>query len=240
MPKVGEETSRRAMAALILSLLGVSLLAGLTALVFGIDSWHRARKSGRRTRAETHARAAVVLSVLIPLYLWMFHVAAQTRPLPPELVCGTHLSSLGKAMMLYANDYRDRLPTASKWCDLVIQETKIDPSTLQCPGVRRAPPRCLFPLELYLYSQWRHAQGLKGLGASDYAMNPLVNEHSTASPADMAVLFESRHGWNQAGGPELLTTDHHKDRGCNVLFIDGHVEFIKTQDLGKLRWKPTP
>jgi prepilin-type processing-associated H-X9-DG protein len=52
----------------------------------------------------------------------------------------------------------------------------------------------------------------------------------------MVLLFESDAGWNSAGGPELLTTEHHSGEGCNVLFADGHVSFIRTEELSDLKW----
>lgn len=43
--------------------------------------------------------------------------------------------------------------------------------------------------------------------------------------------------WNQVGGPKILTNENHGD-GCHVFFNDGHVEFVETEDLGQLKWKP--
>jgi prepilin-type processing-associated H-X9-DG protein len=54
----------------------------------------------------------------------------------------------------------------------------------------------------------------------------------------MVLLFETNPGWNQVGGPESLTTENHQNDGCNVLFVDGHVEFVKKQDVNRLHWKP--
>ena len=69
-----------------------------------------------------------------------------------------------------------------------------------------------------------------------------MNEHATSisAPHDLVLCFEVESGWNQVGGPQMLTTDRHEGRGCNVLFLDTRVEFIKTEDLGRLKWKPTP
>jgi prepilin-type processing-associated H-X9-DG protein len=50
------------------------------------------------------------------------------------------------------------------------------------------------------------------------------------------LLFETNNGWNQSGGLELLTTENHRGEGCNVVFCDGHVEFIQAEDIDKLRW----
>ncbi|HIJ71213.1 MAG TPA: hypothetical protein HPP87_07600 [Planctomycetes bacterium] len=60
-------------------------------------------------------------------------------------------------------------------------------------------------------------------------------------PQDVVLLFETAPGWNEVGGPELLTTKNHKGRGCCILFA-GNPEgvFIKTADLDTLRWEPYP
>ncbi len=70
---------------------------------------------------------------------------------------------------------------------------------------------------------------------SHYAMNPAC---VPSSPSDMVLLFESKPGWNQWGGPELFTFDHHDPKGGYVLLNNGEVEFIRTEEeLKQLRWK---
>jgi prepilin-type processing-associated H-X9-DG protein len=76
-------------------------------------------------------------------------------------------------------------------------------------------------------------------GPCNYAINKNVEELGTSSPPDMVLLFETnRPGWCQDGGPEILTTNHHNGEGCNILFVDGHVEFVRTKDLNRLKWTP--
>jgi hypothetical protein len=70
---------------------------------------------------------------------------------------------------------------------------------------------------------------------SDYALNPNCEPNS---PADTVLLFETKAGWNQHGGPELFTFDNHDPRGGCVLLNDGTVRFIRTEEeLHALRWK---
>jgi hypothetical protein len=74
-----------------------------------------------------------------------------------------------------------------------------------------------------------------GKGRSTYAMNPNCEPNS---PPDMVLLFETKAGWNQHGGPELFTFDNHDPRGGLVLLNDGTVKFIRTEEeLKQLRWK---
>ncbi len=138
-------------------------------------------------------------------------------------------------MWLYTRDHDGRFPSPSKWCDLLPDTIRINQGTFQCPGIRPRADRYKYPLELDLYSRWRFAQRFGGLDA-DYAMNPYVE--GVSANEDTVLLFETRPGWNQTGGPEILTMASHGGGGCNVLFKAGNVEFVKTEDLGKLRWKP--
>jgi hypothetical protein len=66
-------------------------------------------------------------------------------------------------------------------------------------------------------------------------MNPHCEPNS---PPDMVFLFETKAGWNQHGGPELFTFDHHEPRGGNVELKDSTVKFIRAEkELQQLRWK---
>jgi hypothetical protein len=72
-------------------------------------------------------------------------------------------------------------------------------------------------------------------GKCHYAMNRNCKPNS---PGDMVLLFETKAGWNQHGGPELFTFDNHEPRGGCVLLNDGTVKFIRTEEeLHALRWE---
>lgn len=74
-----------------------------------------------------------------------------------------------------------------------------------------------------------------GEGRCHYAMNPQCEPNS---PPETVLLFETAAGWNQHGGPELFTFDHHEPRGGCVLLNDGTSRFIRTEEeLKQLRWK---
>ncbi len=68
----------------------------------------------------THGRQTghgfAVIAVLVPIaqvlmILWV-GVNAGRKVLSPRMSCGTNLSGIGKAMLLYSNDYEDALPVA--------------------------------------------------------------------------------------------------------------------------------
>jgi prepilin-type processing-associated H-X9-DG protein len=125
-----------------------------------------------------------------------------------QILCGTNLSRLGTAIRLYSDENDGKYPISSRWCDLLLQGGHVTEKHLVCESAKH--------------------------GRCHYAMNPNCEPNS---PGGMVLLFETEGGWNQSGGPEILTTENHAGKGCNVLFNDGSVKFVEPEELGKLKWK---
>ena len=121
-----------------------------------------------------------------------------------RVACLVNLKALAVGLSLYAEEYGDKYPPTEHWCDLLATKWASKESFC-CPKGKKH--RC------------------------SYAMNPNA---APRSDPDTVLLFECQSGWNQVGGPELLTTEHHK--GCCVLFVDGTVMFIKAEEVVGLHW----
>ncbi len=107
-------------------------------------------------------------------------------------------------------------PAPDKWCSSILNAYRITEKN-----------------DEYLMKPYKCPSA--GYGKCHYAMNP--NCTSESSPY-MVLLFETKGGWNQHGGPELFTFDNHDPRGGCVLLNDGTVKFIRTtEELQQLRWK---
>jgi len=213
------KTSGMAIASLVLAILSpfTCLVTAIPAIVFGIVGLCKINKSAGQLKGQGLAIAGICIpAVSVPLIALLMGILmpalARTRQLAFRMTCATNLSGLGKAMLIYANDYDDMFPTPSEWCDLLIEYTEVTTKSFLCKGAPEGP--------------------------CNYAMNENVAKLGISAPPDMVLLFETEPGWNQVGGPEMLTTDNHQGEGCNVLFVDGHVEFVKANQLHKLRWKP--
>jgi prepilin-type processing-associated H-X9-DG protein len=220
-PAAMKETCGYAIAALVLGILSPfsCMLTGLPAIIFGIIALVKINQASGRMKGNGLAIAGICLPVvLLPTIAIMMGTLmpalARTRQLAHRMTCGTHLSGLGKAMLIYVNDYEDKFPTASNWCDLLMEEAEVPSAFFQCMGAEE--------------------------GQCHFAMNEAVTELGTNAPPDMVLLFETHSGWNQVGGSGILTTDHHQGDGCNVLFVDSHVKYIRASEIPKLRWKGDP
>ncbi|MGB2806473.1 MAG: hypothetical protein WBC22_01935, partial [Sedimentisphaerales bacterium] len=136
----------------------------------------------------------------------------RARELYNRTICAANLRAIGKAILIYDNDYDNKFPTHDSWCDLLLQcvSAYVTEELFVCPS----------------------AEG----GPSHYAINP--NAVGTAySYPDVVLVFETVEGWNQFGGPELLAPENHQGDGCNILFVDNHVEFVEKRRFGELRWE---
>ena len=124
-----------------------------------------------------------------------------------DLYCGTRISGLGRLIWIYAGDFEEKYPIADKWCDLLLENTDTIEEQFICPAAAK--------------------------GRGHYAMNPNCQPNS---PPDTVLLFETKPGWNQFGGPELLSFENHESKRCNILFNAGYVRSIKHKDVNELNW----
>lgn len=140
----------------------------------------------------------------------------QIRPFKLRNNCALNMERLYTAGPLYQREVSS-YPESTDWCDAIMRD-RINSSYVNEERMRG-------------YFKCPTA----GEGKCHYAMNPKCK---VDSPADMVLLFETKAGWNQHGGPELFTFDNHEPKGGCVLLNDGTVKFIRTkEELRQLRWK---
>jgi prepilin-type processing-associated H-X9-DG protein len=212
------KTSGLAITSFVLGMLSLfcAIFTAIPAIICGIISLVKISKSQGRLKGNGFAIAgiavpAVSMLLILPLIMAiMLPALSKTKAMAQRVVCATNLKGLGIAMYVYANNYDDTLPTADKWCDLLTSQADVNPVSFRCASA----PEVSFSYALN--------ENLAGRGMKD------------VSP-DVVMLFEADAGPNAVGGPEMLVSDRHKV-GCNIVFVDGHVEFIKESEIGNLKW----
>jgi hypothetical protein len=195
-------------------------------------------EDGQRFRYSYGAEPATALAL----------VSSSVRSFELRVRCAANLNHLwNRLRLVYDGAYRQSsdgdtvaYPATPQWCDTI---------ALSPRDYERTRPRDTSVLE-YLRIQWvkemyvgdnasrNMAFACPGVGEGrcHYAMNP---DCKVDSPGDTVLLFETKAGWNQHGGPELFTFDNHDPKGGCVLLNDGTVKFIRTEEeLRQLRWRP--
>jgi len=114
-PGLDVKTSGLAIAALVLGILSFFTcgITAIPAIILGIVSLVRIEKSGGRITGRGFAIAGIVVPVLgfLPLAI-LLPALARVRQIAFRMVCGTNLSGIGMAMLIYSNDYDDEFPRA--------------------------------------------------------------------------------------------------------------------------------
>ena len=113
--------------------------AAICAAVLGVVSLSRIGLHRGRLTGRGFAWAGVTAPVVQWLLFLIVILPATPRSTAFRMTCGTNLSGIGKAMLIYANDYEDQLPRAgglnSQWTGRVVDWTA--PDRYRAYGVSR-------------------------------------------------------------------------------------------------------
>ncbi len=217
--QTGPKTSGVAIASFVMGLLsfcGLWPILGLPAIICGIIALVNISKSNGQLKGTGFAVTGLVIPVVLgPMMLAILMPAlARVKEKAMTIVCATNMKVLSTAMTVYMNDYDDEFPTSQQWCDLLMQEAGVPQQSFQCSADREA---------MFGYAINKNVYGVER-GEID---------------TQMVVLFESNLGRNGVGGLQDVALRHRGfggQMGCNIVFVDGHTEFVTEEGIAELRW----
>ncbi len=210
------KTSGLAIASMVLGILSFCtfFLTAPVAFILGIISLVMIARSNGRLKGTWFAITGMVAPVVaLPFIALIMGIMMPALASARDAARQAVCASNLKQLSVAAMMYAEtngQYPTPEKWCDLLEPYYK-DEKILVCPSA--GPDRC------------------------HYAINPNAKK---GCPPNTVLFFESKPGWNQSGGPELAATEHHHKEGCNIAFCDGHVEFVRAEDIDSLKWTAGP
>jgi len=192
----------------------------------------------------THFLAAIfIASILVFVFIFF---TQEIKKNAYKIICAKNLKTLYKAMQTYASNYNGNYPTAEQWCDLLVEYSDVDIKKFTCKAVAGDEPyhsttspisEANFPPNLIFIRDYNDNQDdhkyLYLIKQSHYALNPNTNPNS---PTNTVLLFETKKDWNHFGIMEIASIDNHFPNGCNVLFSNGKVKFIKPDEVAELNW----
>ncbi len=172
-------------------------------------------------RPQSHATSMclIVGSILGVVFLMfgcvmaaiLFPVFADAREKARQTSCLSNERQLSTAALSYAQDYDERLPPPTYWCEGLGPYTK-NSQVFLCPAL--------------------------GGVRSNYWLNEKVPGRGLVEfkkPAEAVLLFEARDSWDKVGG-EPDTEKPHNESG-NLAFVDGHAKWLSPAAV--VEWTPT-
>ena len=256
------KTSRFAIASMIMGISTIFCITwpifGPLAITFGIVALVKISKYKPYLKgtglAVTGIAIPAVMIILIPvlamLLAIMMPALSKVKHVAQRVVCETNLKGLGIAMIVYANDYDEMLPTEN-WCDLLIEEADVSPKSFICPESDAIEGESSYamnkniagmnldalPANIVLFFETDKGieSGLRDTSIQSRRYYKFLNEYGGCYNKN-AMVYKDR--FNQFGGPEDLLFRHGQGNGlgCNIVFADGYTEFIIEECIVDLQW----
>jgi len=204
--------------------------------------------SKKRTLKSTIYMVLALLAVVIAAAVLLRQAVRR----PSRGIFGTNMVGIATALRVYASDHHGVLPPDDQWCDLLIQGDYCMPKQFVCgkSGAIEGESSVAINKNIAGKELARLDPNVVLLFETDFGKDP----HGRQELIKNRDLYKTwPHGepdtkvykdrWNQAGGPEIMTTHHKFQQGGKayyVAFVSGQVWHIKTADLPNLKWKSDP
>jgi hypothetical protein len=190
----------------------------------------------------------IIIIVLIIFVFATMNWLSRVKKNAYLMVYRNHIKDLQRSFQQYASDFNGHYPPANKWCDALIQKERIRSeyfvsSWAGDPMFHETTDPCdkpNFPVPLRQLRDYNDSNGIHHyvyiVQWCHFAFNPDAEPNSSG---DVVLLFSTKGGWNQFGGPEIFSTENYKELnriGGYVLFNNGDVRFVTPKEVPNLKW----
>jgi prepilin-type N-terminal cleavage/methylation domain-containing protein/prepilin-type processing-associated H-X9-DG protein len=211
---------------------------------------HRLLGVGRRTPAFTLIELLVVIAIIAILAAILFPVFSGAREKARTITCASNLKNLGAAVLMYAQDYDERLPLSAtvltippfyaNWHDIIDPYVKNKQIWL-CPSSGIPPTDSNGKATSHFGYNAFYLNGLS-LDFSNFLTAGGVSLGAISEPAATVLLTDARASKAKSycgpDGKYLLPPsqadadcwgrpDPRHTEGANVQWIDGHVRWMR-------------
>ena len=184
-------------------------------------------KSVRSTRFGFWTLVGGVAIIIIAMQLSMR--ASQVGPGSFKSPDISHHKQSALALLMYAEDYDQRMPPASRWMTLSLAYAKA-PEVYECPLAKVSSNHAAVP--------GTSGDTLEYTGDFGHAMNRAIELQSEFAEPERTVLTfcSSNLHWN-ANDPFVSYVARYSN-GFNTSFVDGHSKFSRLLGVPHLKVKP--
>ncbi|MGV3719485.1 MAG: DUF1559 domain-containing protein [Actinomycetota bacterium] len=203
-----------------------------------------------RRRAFTLIELLVVIAIIAILAAILFPVFARAREAARQSSCSSNLKQLGTSMMMYVQDFDERLPgaapfsAASPYGHWVLAFNNGAGQNAGQPGPFPVDQGALYPYaknaQVYTCPSDSNARTKR----LSYTMNAYCNFQTLAAANtvsstplfvdESATLNDGYFAYGGNTGGDIPSLIHNE--GANLCFLDGHVKWHKRTQMTTLNW----
>jgi prepilin-type N-terminal cleavage/methylation domain-containing protein len=201
---------------------------------------HRRHPAARAPLGFTLVELLVVIGIIAVLISILMPAIGKAREQAKKTACQSNLRTLGQAMVMYANAYKDRLPNGNApqvyrdydganrvmvdFCNEFVKE----PRVFWCPSDREPPPDRIVTADALLPNSARASYEFYCLFWPP-ELGPVLSRFKGRAPL----------AWDLDGAEPTSPIQNHGPRGGNVVYADVHVEWQPSDDWDGPSW-PSP
>jgi prepilin-type processing-associated H-X9-DG protein len=224
---VAPRTSGLAIASFVMGLVSLTCilwpLVGLPAIICGIIALVKISGSGGMLKGKGYAITGIVIpavmTIIVPALAMLaaiaFPAVSKAITSQQQIMCLNNEKQITLALFSCANESSGQLPQEN-WMEVIKEKGLLqNENVLTCPSVMEQ--------------------------AGSYALNKNIKIiKEVKKPAKTVLIFESNLKGSGLGGPDDIVYRHKQGmtEGCNIGFVDGHIEFVARENMGTLYWFP--
>jgi len=204
-------------------------------------------RSGGTLCGKKRATVAIVVSTGA---LFFVAIGVGGANIAYPMLCYENMKGVSNALLVYGMDNDDHLPDVYRWCDLLVAGADISPLSFKCPASDAHFGEASFainsavadmklsdlPKDIVVAFEAlppKEPDRTFPVSSRLFAVDPNTRSHYGTGLRARGLVDKKR--WNLVGSPADVDTDIHHG-GCNIMFGDHHVEFVRVERLPSLRW----
>jgi prepilin-type N-terminal cleavage/methylation domain-containing protein len=195
------------------------------------------KEQAMKTKGFTLVELLVVIAIIALLMGILMPALARVRQLAFRLTCGTNLAGVGKAMLLYANDYDDELPRAggrnSVWNQVnwsaLTRGTATTPGAYGTLNADGTGGNCTISSCFYLLVKYAEVTPKSFLCKGDSGVSEWVLSQDTST--NTTGITELTQAWDFGSNPQThCSYTYHAPWGQYALTTTGEPGFAVAAD----------
>lgn len=191
-------------------------------------------KVPRLNKGFTLIELLVVIAIIGILAGILLPVLSRARESARSTQCASNVKQIGMGLIMYANENSEAFPSST--ADAMLSLNLLFPNYISDQRVFKCPS------DTFVTAVTNAGITAANAFDKDECSYGYDYTHTQADDADVAILADrptnvggapsSANSPNHGGTVNLFGTNDVAGRGQNVLYLDGHVEFMSTQNAG--------